>query len=61
MEGSIEENIIPITKSASEKNRRECSTFDSDISNGNTQVAGGDTIKEFTRKASKMWKMGPSS
>jgi hypothetical protein len=54
MEGSIEENIIPITKSASEKNRRECSTFDSDISNGNTQVAGGDTIKEFTRKASKM-------
>jgi hypothetical protein len=54
MEGSIEDNIIPRTKLASEKNRRECSTFDSDISNGNIEVAGVDNIKDVTCKASKM-------
>jgi hypothetical protein len=53
MEGSIVENIVPRTKLASEQNRRECSTFDSDISNGDTQVAGGD-IEEVACKASKM-------
>jgi hypothetical protein len=53
MEGSIEENIISRTKLASDKNRRECSTFDSDITNGNIQVAGGDNIKEVRVKLLK--------
>jgi hypothetical protein len=54
LEGSIEENIIPRTKSDSEKNRRECSTLDSDISVGNIQAAGGENTKELASKASEI-------